>query len=118
MKYNELYEMSVSPNKRAADKKNVWLFLVVRPLSIMTTMPLMKTKISPTTVTIISVYSSIVGFFLMTILNSSMTWKMVGWLFFFLWAILDCVDGNLARTKETSLNGQLKYAGFIGGCPW
>ena len=114
MSYKELYEKSVSPNKRDADKKNLWLFFVVRPMSILTTMPLMKTRISPTTITIISVYSSIIGFFLMTILNCSMTWKIVGWLFFFLWAILDCVDGNLARSKnQCSQKGELWDA--IGG---
>lgn len=114
MKYHELYEMSVSQNKRAADKKNIWLYWVVRPLSILTTMPLMKTKISPTTVTIISVFSSILGFFIMTIFNYSMTWKVVGWLFFFFWAILDCVDGNLARSKnQCSQKGELWDA--IGG---
>ena len=114
MSYKELYEKSVSPNKRAADKKNIWLFLVVRPLSILTTMPLVKTKISPTTVTIISVYSSIVGFFIMSLLNFSVTWKIVGWLFFSLWAILDCVDGNLARSKnQCSQKGELWDA--IGG---
>ena len=114
MSYKELYEKSVSPNKRAADKKNLWLYLVVRPLSILATMPFMKTKISPTTVTIISVYSSIVGFFVMTILNYSMIWKLVGWLFFFIWAILDCVDGNLARSRnQCSQKGELWDA--IGG---
>ena len=114
MSYKELYESSVSPNKRAADKKNIWLFLVVRPLSILATMPLIKTNVSPTTVTIISVISSIIGFFVITIMHCSMIWKLVGWLFFFIWAILDCVDGNLARSKnQCSTKGELWDA--IGG---
>lgn len=114
MTYKELYEKSVSPNKRAADKKNLWLYYAVRPLSIVATMPLMKSKVSPTTVTIVSVCASIIGFFLMTILHGSMIWKVVGWLFFFLWAILDCVDGNLARAKnQCSQKGELWDA--IGG---
>lgn len=114
MSYQELYEKSVSPNKRAADKKNLWLYLVVRPLSILSTMPLMQTKVTPTAVTIVSVYSSVIGFFVMTILNCSMTWKLLGWLFFFIWAILDCVDGNLARSRnQCSQKGELWDA--IGG---
>lgn len=114
MSYKDLYESSVSPNKRAADKKNIWLYLVVRPLSILATMPLMKTKVSPTTVTIISVISSIIGFFVITVMHCSIIWKMVGWLFFFIWAILDCVDGNLARSKnQCSTKGELWDA--IGG---
>ena len=114
MSFKELYEKSVSPEKRAADKKNVWLYLAVRPLSVLATMPLMNTRISPTSVTIVSVISSIIGFFVMTILHTSMLWKVIGWLFFFIWAILDCVDGNLARAKnQCSSKGELWDA--IGG---
>jgi phosphatidylglycerophosphate synthase len=114
MSYKDLYEQSVSSDKRAADKKNIWLFWVVRPISILMTMPLMKTKITPTSVTIISVVSSVIGFFVMTIMHDSMLWKIVGWSFFFFWAVLDCVDGNLARAKnQCSSKGELWDA--IGG---
>ena len=83
VKYQELYNMMVSPSKRQADKKNVWLYFVVRPVSIVSTLPLLKTKITPTQVTIFSVVVSLVAFCLLTIGYNNMWLKVVGWFLFF-----------------------------------
>ena len=114
MKVKELYEIAVSPNKRQADKKNIWLYYVVRPLSIWVTLLLLNTKISPTAITKLSVVSSVIAFFLMTMGHNYMACKIIGWILFFVWAVLDCVDGNLARARnQCSEDGELWDA--LGG---
>jgi len=47
--------------------------------------------------------STLIGFGLVSF-GTTMGWKIVGWLGFFLWAILDCVDGNIARCKDQCSN--------------
>lgn len=107
MTYKEIYDKCVPEAKRSADKLNVWLYYVVRPLSIVATKPLLKTKITPTAVTALSMISTLIGFGLVSF-GTTMGWKIVGWLGFFLWAILDCVDGNIARCKnQCSKRGEL-----------
>ena len=107
MTYKEIYDKCVPEAKRAADKLNVWLYYVVRPLSIVATKPLLKTNITPTAVTALSMISTLVGFALVSF-GSTLGWKIVGWLGFFMWAILDCVDGNIARCKDQcSKRGEL-----------
>lgn len=107
MTYKEIYDKCVPEAKRAADKLNVWLYYVVRPLSIVATKPLLKTSITPTAITALSMISTLIGFGLVSF-GATIGWKIVGWLGFFLWAILDCVDGNIARCKDQcSKRGEL-----------
>ncbi len=107
MTYKEIYDKCVPEAKRAADKLNVWLYYIVRPLSIVATKPLLKTSITPTTVTALSMISTLIGFGLVSF-GTTMLWNIVGWFGFFLWAILDCVDGNIARCKDQcSKRGEL-----------
>ena len=107
MTYKEIYDKCVPVAKRDADKLNIWLYFVVRPLSILITKPLLKTRISPTTVTAISMLTTLIGFVLVS-LGKTVEWRVIGWLGFFLWAILDCVDGNIARCKDQcSKRGEL-----------
>lgn len=107
MTYKAIYDKCVPEAKRDADKLNVWLYYVVRPLSIVATKPLLKTKITPTAVTALSMITTLIGFALVSFGNS-LVWKIVGWFGFFLWAILDCVDGNIARCKDQcSKRGEL-----------
>jgi phosphatidylglycerophosphate synthase len=107
MTYKEIYDKCVPEAKRAADKLNVWLYYVVRPLSIVGTKPLLKTSMTPTAVTALSMISTLIGFGLVSFGNT-LEWKIVGWSGFFMWAILDCVDGNIARCKgQCSKRGEL-----------
>lgn len=107
MTLKEIYDKCVPVAKRDADKMNIWLYFVVRPLSIIITKPLLKTRISPTTVTAISMLTTLIGF-VMVSLGKTVEWRVLGWLGFFLWAILDCVDGNIARCKDQcSKRGEL-----------
>lgn len=96
MTYKEIYDVAMPPAKRKEEKLNIWVTIAVRPLSVLLIKPLINTKIKPTTITKLSVIASIIGFFMLAF-GSSMLIKLIGWLFFFIWAILDGVDGNLAR---------------------
>ena len=107
MTYQEIYNKCVPAAKRDADKLNVWLYYMVRPLSILATKPLLKTSITPTTVTALSMITTLVGFGLVSF-GHSLGWRVAGWFGFFLWAVLDCVDGNIARCKDQcSKRGEL-----------
>lgn len=103
MTYKEIYDVAMPPKKRAKEKFNFWVALVVRPLSIIFTIPLLKTSIKPTTITKWSILASFIGFFLLILSNDLMI-KIVGWFFYFIWAILDGVDGNVARCKDQCSN--------------
>lgn len=114
-KFKDVYDVLVPPAKRAADQKNVVLHYVVRPLSIWLSLPLLETSITATTVTKISVASVLLGFGFLAF-GQSLILQLVGWFFFFTWAVLDCVDGNLARyRKQTSAMGEIwdAFGGYV-----
>ena len=107
MTLREIYDVCVPQNKRQTDRLNPWLYYVIRPISILLTKPFLKSNIAPTTVTAISIIVTLLGFIFISF-ATSISLKVVGWLGFFLWAILDCVDGNIARCKNlTSKRGEL-----------
>lgn len=111
MKYEEIYKKAISPKKRNEDKVNVILANIIRPLSIIVSSPLLKTSITPVAVTKLSVVSLILSF-----LAFCMNYNILGWLFIFIWSILDCVDGNIARYKnQCSIIGDLwdTFGGYL-----
>lgn len=113
--FKEVYDYVLPESKRSADRKNIILHTVVRPLSIYLTLPLLETKIKPTTVTKISVAASVAGLCCFTF-GKGLLWNLLGWLSFFTWAVLDCVDGNIARyKKQTSAMGEVwdAFGGYV-----
>lgn len=107
MTYKEIYDIAVPEKKRKEERWNLFAGHIGRPLSVLMTVPLTKTKIKPTMVTGWSLIALIIGSALVSI-NFSMAITLVGWCFFFLWNLLDGVDGNLARsTKQCSNLGDL-----------
>ena len=97
-----MYDCCMPAEKRKKERMNIWVALVVRPLSVLLTIPLINTRIRPSDITILSIIFSVVGFILFVLGNDDMLLKIVGWLCFFVWAILDGVDGNLARCQHTT----------------
>lgn len=91
--------MAVPIHKRKEERYNFWLSLALRPASILVTAPFVGTKVKPTTITKYSVFSLFIGFGLLSF-GMKMPLKVVGWFFFFIWGVLDCVDGNLARCNN------------------
>ena len=107
MTYKEIYDIAMPEKKRMEERWNLWVTIAVRPLSIWLTVPLTNSKIKPTTITKLSVLANLVGFFILAFSQNVIS-SLVGWMFFFLWAVLDGVDGNLARsTNQCSLLGDL-----------
>lgn len=99
MTYSEIYDICMPEKKRKEERFNIWVTLAVRPLSILFTKPFIGTKILPTTITKWSVLSIIIGFILI-ITSSNLSTLLIGWGFFFIWAVLDGVDGNYARCSN------------------
>lgn len=107
MNYREVYAQIMPENKYREERFNIFAHWIGRPLSVLMTMPLIHTKIKPTTVTKCSILSAIIGF-LFVAFGMIMPMKVLGWLFFLLWNLLDGVDGNLARcTNQCSDFGDL-----------
>ncbi len=107
MNYKEVYDISVPQKKRKEERWNVFTAYVLRPISILLTMPFIKTSLKPTTITEISVLFCIIGF-IFAYFGNDLQMYVVSWTFFFLWAIFDCIDGNLARcTNQCSSLGDL-----------
>lgn len=95
----EIENKTMNLEKRKSAKNDYFAFYIGRPLSYILTIPFLYTNISPNTVSLISIIPIIVGFVLMCI-GSTKTVLIVGWLMFFLWNLLDGVDGNIARYKK------------------
>ena len=107
MNYREARARILTEGKHAEDRQNILVEKVIRPASIYLTLPLIGRGIAPTTVTKISLAASTLGFFLLAF-GGSRTIRLLGWLALFAWAVLDHVDGNLARcTDRCSALGDL-----------
>ncbi len=107
MTYKEVFKRAVPQDKRDEDKFALVSTNISRPISIWLTIPLLNTNIQATTITKLSVVSMIIGFVVLYF-SKSLEYSLLGWSFFFIWAVLDHVDGNIARYKnECSLLGDL-----------
>lgn len=107
MTFKEVYDIAVPAAKRKKERWNLFAGQIGRPISVLMTLPFIGTKITPSQVTLWSLICAIIGAVLVS-LNINLTWSLVGWGFFFLWNLLDGVDGNLARaTNQCSPMGEL-----------
>ena len=95
----DIENKTMSPEKRKSAKNDYFAFYVGRPLSYILTIPFLYTNISPNAVSLISIIPIIIGFVLMCI-GTTKTMLIAGWLMFFLWNLLDGVDGNIARNRD------------------
>lgn len=95
----EIEQNTMSPEKRKSAKNDYFAFYIGRPLSYALTIPFLYTGISPNAVSLISILPIVIGFVIMGVATDK-AMMIVGWLFFFLWNLLDGVDGNIARYKK------------------
>ena len=103
----DLADKTMTEEKRKQAKNDFFAYYIGRPLSYVLTVPFLKLKIKPNTISFISIIPVIVGFFMIGF-GCDMLIKIVGWCMFFLWNLLDGVDGNVARyTKQFSKVGSL-----------
>lgn len=95
----EIESKTMSPEKRKSAKNDYFAFYVGRPLSYVLTIPFLYTNISPNAVSLISIIPLIIGSVLMYTAQNKVVLTL-GWAMFFLWNLLDGVDGNIARYKK------------------
>ena len=106
MTYKEIYDLTMSPAKKADEKFLYWDRLLRVPATLLT-IPFINWRTKPTTITKWSVLTSVVSFCLVAF-GPTLIWKIVGWFFLFLWGVLDSIDGQLARcTNQCSNLGDL-----------
>lgn len=107
MTFQEVYDRVMPEKKRKEERFNIFAHWIGRPISILMTLPLINSKVKPTTVTKWSIAFATVGFALVAF-GPNMLIKILGWLCFLMWNLLDGVDGNLARcTNQCSQMGDL-----------
>lgn len=80
-------------------KNDLFAFYIGRPLSYALSIPFMYMNISPNMISLISVVPAAAGF-AAACLARSKGGMIAAWLMFFLWNLLDGVDGNVARYKK------------------
>lgn len=95
----EIEEKSMSPEKRKYAKRDFFSFYIGRPISYVLTIPFLYTNISPNTVSYLSFIPSIFGFILLAAGQTRFV-LLLGWFCFFIWNMLDGIDGNIARYKK------------------
>ncbi len=95
----QIEEATMSPEKKETAKNDYFAFYIGRPITYLLTIPFLYLGISPNTVTWLSFIPVIMGFLLLCIGKSTIS-LFLGWFSFFMWSMLDGVDGNIARYKK------------------
>ena len=93
--------------KKEQDRKDIWLYYVIRKISFFFTWLFLKFNISANQTTYIAVVIGTMGCGLLAF--GDYGFRIIGALLISLWIILDCVDGNIARITKTESN----YGEFI-----
>ena len=89
----------MTPEKRAMAKNDLFAFYIGRPLSYALTIPFLYTNFTPNTISMISIVPAVLGF-IVACTTKSKVGMIASWILFFLWNLLDGVDGNVARYKK------------------
>ena len=97
--YSDVEAKVMPPEKKAEAKVDLFSYYIGRKISYLITIPLLYTNISPNTITWLSIIMLIISSVVLGIAKE-MNMLLIGWLFFFLWNLLDGVDGNIARYKK------------------
>lgn len=101
---------------------SVWTRWILRPLSYPPTWLLLKTGLSPNAVSFLSAGVVVLGGLCLAL--GSGAWFWIGIALSFAFSVLDCVDGNMARTTRTrspwgawsdALGGYVAYTAILIG---
>lgn len=99
--------LSYARVKRDQDREDLWIYYVIRKISFYPTWLFLKIGISANQATFFSIIVGTIGCSFLAFGNYAT--RIMGALLVNFWIILDCVDGNIARYKETSSD----YGEFI-----
>lgn len=106
IKYKDLIEKTMPPEKKERELIDPIDYYTIRPISNIISIPFIEKNIKPTTVTKISLIFPILALSFFMINDS--WYFLLGWIMIKIWAVLDGVDGNIARyNNQTSIIGDL-----------
>jgi len=94
--------------KRESEKEEIWTYYVIRPLSWHPARWFVNAGISANKITVLSIVFVLIAAVLLT--TSNLTAALWGAASLFIWGVLDCADGTVARFKKKT-NSQGKYLG-------
>ena len=97
--YKDIESKAMPPEKREQCKDDWFSFYIGRKLTYIMTIPFLYTKLSPNNVTCLSIISLLIGFVLNCFADSTALMLIV-WFLYFIWSLLDGVDGNMARYRR------------------
>ena len=97
----QIEKVAMPPEKRASAKNDYFAFYIGRPITYWLTVPFLYTSITPNSISLISIIPLIIGF-VYSYFASTIPEYVLTWIWFFLWALLDGVDGNVARYRGQS----------------
>ncbi len=106
-------EKTMTEEKKAAAKNDYFAYYVGRPLSYLLTIPFLYTNISPNMISLLSIIPAVLGF-VITIVCESKLMLVIAWGLYFLWNLMDGVDGNVARYKGISSSMGSVYDAMSG----
>lgn len=109
----DIEEKTMTPAKRAMAHNDYFAFYIGRPISYLLTIPFLYTKVTPNQVTMLSLIPLLIAF-VMSYLGSTTYTFLWTWFFFFLWNLLDGVDGNMARYRKLFSRMGSVYDAMIG----
>ena len=95
----EISKKTMSPEKRAIAHNDYFAFYIGRPISYVLTIPFLYLNLMPNTISLLSMIPLIIGFIMSYFAKTKSTLIFV-WILFFVWNLLDGVDGNVARFKK------------------
>lgn len=101
MSYLKDLQGTMASAKRKNAKKDFFAFYVGRPMSYVLTIPFLYLKTMPNTISVISTIEVVIAAIVLSTATSP-AMGAIGMLLFFLWNLLDGVDGNIARLKKIS----------------
>ncbi len=105
--YKELRAKTMPPEKEKSASRDFIAHYLLRPISDIMSIPLIKAKVSATSVTIFSGIFPLVALFSFVFFKGALSF-WTGWFCIFIWNLLDGVDGNIARyTNSCSKRGEL-----------
>lgn len=97
--YSEVESKVMPPEKKEQCKDDYFSFYIGRKITYWMTIPFLYTKLTPNNVTALSIIMLIIGFIINCFADNK-TMMFVAWGCYFLWSLLDGVDGNIARYRR------------------
>lgn len=97
--FEELHKKTLPEKKKKFVKVDFVSYYLWRPLCDFISILLMPTKVTPTTVTIFSFYTSLLSLIIFIFVPGKIG-AVLGYFLIWVWNISDGIDGNIARYKE------------------